>query len=134
MVIFALTELFKHDSKLSPGKRKALNFTTDLIRVATYTLLVYFAHMFIRETTADDIMYLAFWIFIAGYVLFIIRKVFKWSYYFIGRGKTDYRPWSSLFVSKDHSLIMTTEEKKKVEDVVGKVINDIFKTKREGVC
>lgn len=121
VMVYSLTQLFQNGNLISPNVRKIINFITDILRIATYAVLLVTARFFIDQTQPDRLAPVGFWIFVASFALFVLRKLFKWYYYFIGIGKSDLLPWSSPFVS-DNAIQLVQE---KVSQIGGELIQFI---------
>jgi len=83
--------VLKGDQK--PRIKRNLNVLEDALRLTVYVLLIILTTPFIMANSSEFTLYVAYWLFVIGVFLYLIRTLIKWISHC--RSKIpDLKPWS----------------------------------------
>jgi hypothetical protein len=95
--IFLLLRLSVKKINLNKRTRRILNFVTDWLQVVFHMIFLIFVNPLINQIANNTTLLIAFWILLAGVVIYIFRNIVKWFYYCCGNGKDNFEIWDKIF-------------------------------------
>jgi hypothetical protein len=98
-----MNKTYTTKTDLKPRQKKVLNFCEDITRGIMYIVALVFASAFVIRNLSQTLVIISYIIYIVSGALFIALRTIKWIYYYCGKGKKNYLPWSTKTVPLAHA-------------------------------